>query len=115
MKEIIMYTTSTCPHCKTAKDYLATRGFSFVERNAQLNPAFAHEMREKKLMGVPSFIIGEETLVGFDPKKIETLLDYTVESCPKCSRKMRMPKGKGHVRITCKQCENQFEVESKKM
>lgn len=115
MKEIIMYTTSTCPHCKTAKSYLMERGYPFIEKNAQLDPVAAAEMRAKKLMGVPSFIIGEEAIVGFDARKIEAILDYTVESCPSCERRVRLPKGKGRVKVTCKNCSKAFEVETKKM
>ncbi|MGX8796821.1 glutaredoxin family protein [Fusibacter sp. JL298sf-3] len=115
MKEIVMYTTSTCPHCKTAKAYLQEKGYHFIEKNVQLDKAAAEEMRHRKLMGVPAFVIGEETVVGFDPAKIEAVLDYTVEACPNCSRRVRLPKGKGKVRITCKHCQEAFEVVSKKM
>ncbi|MDN5351546.1 MAG: glutaredoxin 3 [Clostridiales bacterium] len=115
MKEIIMYTTSTCPHCKTAKEYLNSKGFHYIEKNASVDPVARNEMAAKKLMGVPSFVIGDETIVGFDRQKIEALLDYTVEACPKCGQRARVPKGKGTVRITCKQCQNTFTLKTKTM
>lgn len=115
MKKIILYSTSTCPHCKTAKAFLTEKGYVFEEKNAQLDPNVAQEMRQMKMMGVPSFLIGEEVVVGFDPNRIERLLDYTVVSCPQCSRRARVPKGKGKVRITCKQCTTSYDVETEKM
>ena len=115
MKEIVMYTTSTCPHCKTAKAYLLERGFAFVEKNVQVDPVAAQEMRSNKMMGVPAFLIGSETVVGFDPGKIVAILDYTVEACPACERKVRVPKGKGKIKVTCKQCSEQFHIVTQKM
>lgn len=115
MKKIILYSTSACPHCKTAKAFLMEKGYDFIEKNAQLDPAVAQEMRQMKMMGVPSFLIGDEVIVGFDPKRIEALLDYTVVPCPSCSRRARVPKGKGKVRITCKQCGHTYDIETEKM
>lgn len=115
MKEIVMYTTSTCPHCKTAKTFLIEKGYSFLEKNVQLDPVAAQEMRSHKMMGVPSFLVGGETIVGFDPGKIEAILDYTVESCPSCERRVKAPKGKGKIRVTCKQCSHVFEIMTQKL
>ena len=37
---------------------------------------------------------------------------YTYLKCPKCHQKVRVPKGKGKIRVTCPSCDNKFEVES---
>jgi len=29
---------------------------------------------------------------------------YRIYSCPKCSQKLRVPKGVGRIEITCKRC-----------
>ena len=34
---------------------------------------------------------------------------YRFFKCPSCGTVLRVPKGKGHVRITCKSCSNVFE------
>ena len=37
---------------------------------------------------------------------------YSFFKCPSCGTVLRVPKGKGHVRITCKSCGNVFERNS---
>lgn len=34
---------------------------------------------------------------------------YSFFKCPKCGTVLRVPKGKGHIRITCKSCNHVFE------
>jgi hypothetical protein len=40
--------------------------------------------------------------------KVRQRMTYRVFTCPSCSRRCRVPKGKGRVRITCKSCGTQF-------
>lgn len=115
MKEIIVFTSSTCPHCVSAKQFLNERGFKYVEKNVETDVMAANEMRARKLMGVPSFIIGNDTIVGLDKYKIEQLLDYTVEACPSCAQRTRVPKGKGKIKVTCKKCNEVFVIMTKNM
>lgn len=115
MKEIVMYSSDTCPHCQTAKDFLKKSGYKYHEKNISKDPGARQELMNLKIMGVPAFLIGEESIVGLDLKRIEHLLDYTVEACPECKHRTRVPKGKGKVKITCKSCQNQFIVETVKM
>lgn len=56
------------------------------------------------IMGVPAFLIGGETIVGLDTKKIDELVDYTVEKCTECGQKLRIPKYKGSSEIKCPKC-----------
>lgn len=34
--------------------------------------------------------------------------DYHIYSCPNCGQKIRMPRGKGKVEISCPKCHNKF-------
>lgn len=34
---------------------------------------------------------------------------YRYFKCPACGQEVRVPKGKGHIRITCPKCHNQFD------
>jgi len=115
MKEIIMYTSETCPHCKIAKDYLQSKGFKYVQKNITSDPVARQELMAKQIMGVPAFIIGDESIVGLDRQRIEQLLDYTVEACPSCKHRTRVPKGKGTIKVTCKACAHQFVIKTQNM
>ena len=35
--------------------------------------------------------------------------DYRFFKCPGCSQEVRVPRGKGHIRITCPKCRTQFD------
>ena len=35
--------------------------------------------------------------------------EYRYFRCPTCSQEVRVPKGKGHIRITCPKCKGQFD------
>ncbi len=67
-------------------------------------------MIKNKMRGVPAFMIGDETFVGLDIAKIESLVDYKVHNCPKCNQGLRVPKGKGNILVTCSKCEEKFKL-----
>ncbi|SCY67028.1 glutaredoxin family protein [Alkaliphilus peptidifermentans] len=73
-KEVIVYTSNTCPHCHTAKEYLMEKGIKFTERNVSEDTSARKELMSKGIMAVPVVQVGEETIVGFDKGKIESLL-----------------------------------------
>jgi len=41
----------------------------------------------------------------FDDRK-----DFKHFKCPQCGQEMRAPKGKGHIRVTCRKCGRVFET-----
>ena len=110
MNSIIMYTSSTWPHCVTAKDFLSKKGYPYQEKNVSEDPVARTEMRKLKMMGVPAFVIGEETIVGFNPEAIENAIDFKMTRCPKCDTPAKLPKEVGHVKVTCKSCDHTYDV-----
>lgn len=40
--------------------------------------------------------------------KIKDSKDHRYFQCPSCKQKVRVPKGKGNIRITCPKCRTQF-------
>ncbi len=71
---ITLYSTSNCPHCRQAKQYLERRGLRFqildVQRNARAQKAFAR----LGARGVPLIVIGETHIDGFDKRRLDALL-----------------------------------------
>ena len=112
MEKIIVYTTETWPHCKTAKVYLRDKGYSFEEKDVNKDMAARNDMIKRGIQGVPAFIIGDEVVVGLDTGKIERLINYKVLNCPKCNSRLRIPKGKGNLKITCPKCKFDFKMDS---
>ena len=37
---------------------------------------------------------------------------YRILICPQCSQRLRVPRGKGRIRVTCTRCGNRFEAKS---
>jgi ribosomal protein L37AE/L43A len=33
---------------------------------------------------------------------------YAIFKCPSCKQKLRAPKGRGKIQVTCSKCHNQF-------
>lgn len=76
MKKVKIYTTSTCPYCFMAKDYLKEKGVEFEEVDLTEDPEEARKLIEKTgYSGVPQIQIGEEFVIGFDKDKIDQLLE----------------------------------------
>lgn len=81
MKKIIIYTTSWCSWCQKTKRFLENLGYSYEERNVELNPEWGKELIEKSgQMGVPVTLIidenGKEKLViGYDPLSLKEALE----------------------------------------
>ncbi|SDY32055.1 MULTISPECIES: glutaredoxin family protein [Tindallia] len=73
-KKVIVYTSTTCPHCTTAKEYLSSKGVDFEEKNVQSDVAARKELMEKGIMAVPVIKVDEEMVVGVDTEKLDELL-----------------------------------------
>lgn len=69
---LVVYTTTSCPACKMAKSWMRDHDVSYVERSVDTDPAARAELT--KITGgsvaVPTFMVDDEVLTGFDPKGI---------------------------------------------
>lgn len=75
MSKVVIYSSDTCPHCVSAKEYLNEREVEFTERNIQSDKEARKELMDMGHMGVPVLLIDGEEIVGFDKLKIDQLLD----------------------------------------
>jgi glutaredoxin-like YruB-family protein len=70
-----IYTTSMCPYCKMAKDFLKEYKVKFEEINLENNQKAVDEMIEKSNQtGVPVLDINGKIVVGFDTEGIKKAL-----------------------------------------
>lgn len=111
MKDVTLYTTQTCPHCKTAKAFLKQNHIQFVEKDVNYDAEAQNEMTRRGIRGVPTFLIGNDAVVGLDKEKILKLVDHQVVSCPNCQAKLRVPSDKGKISVRCPKCKTSFETE----
>ena len=68
MKKIIIYTSTYCPYCITAKNLLENQNFQFVEKNIDLEPELKTEMinRSNGQKTVPQIFFDEVHIGGCD-------------------------------------------------
>jgi len=75
MSKVIVYSTSTCPYCVMAKNWLKEKKVEFEDVNVGINQERAREMIDKSgQMGVPVIDIDGAVIIGFDRPKMETEL-----------------------------------------
>ena len=76
MKKVIVYTTTWCPYCQSAKEYLTQKGVSYEERNAETDMHAREELVQKSgQTGVPVLDIGGKIVVGFSAQEIDQALE----------------------------------------
>ena len=73
--KVKIYSTSTCPHCKMAKNFMDEHKVDYELFNVGRDQEARQEMIKKSgQMGVPVIIIGDDVFVGFDPAEIKNKL-----------------------------------------
>jgi glutaredoxin len=69
---VTMYSTSWCPHCQRARDYLRSRGIGFIEHDVDQSDSAKRRMRQiNPAGGVPTIQIDDELMVGFSESGFE--------------------------------------------
>lgn len=74
-KNVIVYTTQSCPHCTHLKHYLNSNHVPFKEVDVSKDQKLAQELvRKSGQQGVPQTEINGRIIVGFDKQKIDQIL-----------------------------------------
>jgi glutaredoxin len=72
---IVLYATASCPHCAEARAAIAASGESWEERNPLSSPEALRELlMHAASAAVPTIVIGNRALVGFDRDRFEQML-----------------------------------------
>ena len=75
MKNVIVYSTLTCPYCIKAKKFLEEVGAEYEEKDVAYDKDVADEAVKKSgQMGVPVLDIEGEIIVGMDKEAISHAL-----------------------------------------
>jgi len=73
--EVVLYTTSWCPYCRKARDYLRSRGIDFTEYDIEKDKEAAARKRQLDGRGgVPFAIINGRPIRGFSASTYERAL-----------------------------------------
>ena len=74
-KRVTIYSTPTCPYCRQAKDYLASKGIAFTELNVATDLDSRNAMVQRSgQLGVPVIEVDGQVIVGFNRGKLDELL-----------------------------------------
>ncbi|MBI4053404.1 MAG: glutaredoxin family protein [Candidatus Diapherotrites archaeon] len=74
-KNVVVYSTTTCPYCVMAKDFLKEKKIKFEDVNLSENPARVHEIIEKSgQTGVPVIDVDGKIIVGFNKPELKKAL-----------------------------------------
>lgn len=72
---VVMMSASWCGPCKSMKADLQRRNVVFVELDIDREPKASLVMSMLRARGVPTTIIGEQLMVGYDASRIPPMLD----------------------------------------
>lgn len=80
-----------------------------MEKDINADAAARQELVKRGVRGVPSFLIGDDMVVGLDKDKILQLVDHRTIQCSQCQANLRVPLDKGAIKVTCPRCKNSFD------
>ncbi len=106
MKNVTLLTTSTCPYCKMAKDFLVQNKIHFIEKDVNVDAQARYEMTSRNITGIPAFIIGKDVVVGLDKAKVLELVDHRIVKCINCNTSVRVPTKVGKIKARCPKCKS---------
>lgn len=68
---VTIYTTSSCPWCQKAKEFLKTKKVKYQEIDVSSDKKGLRDMvKMSGQMGVPVLDINKKIIIGFDPEAI---------------------------------------------
>lgn len=76
--KIVLYSTSWCPHCRQAKEYMTSNNIPFINKDVELDNSAMDELTKKyKSQGVPVIVLGndEKVLKGFDEQRFKKAVE----------------------------------------
>ena len=72
--DVVMYSTSWCPHCKRARAYFAQNGIAYQDIDVEKSESGKRDFARLGGGGVPLILVGGKAMRGFDPARMDQLL-----------------------------------------
>jgi len=70
-EQVIFYSTSWCPICKQAREYMRSKEIPFAEYDVEKSDKGKADMEKLNARGVPIMLIGDQKLMGFQPAQFD--------------------------------------------
>ncbi|RTZ58763.1 MAG: hypothetical protein DSZ33_05440 [Gammaproteobacteria bacterium] len=74
-KSVLIYTSSTCAYCKQAKAWMKSNKVPFTERNITTSRSARRAFDKLGARAVPVILVGKQRINGFNPRRLQDLLD----------------------------------------
>ncbi len=74
MPKVTLYSQPGCAPCFAARLFLQSRNVAFEYRDVQADPQAFRELMDLGSRSTPTLRVGEETMIGFDPVRLEAML-----------------------------------------
>jgi glutaredoxin 3 len=74
VERVVMYTTSTCPACRTAKSWMKTNNVPYTEKLIDSDETALAEYSKLTSRVVPTLVIDGKIFSGFSPTQVKTAL-----------------------------------------
>jgi glutaredoxin len=79
---ITVYTQPDCYACALVREWLATRGIAFTERDICADAEAMAEVRAMGALSTPVTVIGETVVIGFNHRKLASVLQGDIQDVP---------------------------------
>ena len=79
--KLTLYTRPDCPPCDWLKTWLRERDLAFEEHDVSTDKLAVFQLvRTYKSQSTPTLVIGDQVLIGFEPEKIEAVLNESART-----------------------------------
>lgn len=71
---VVMYSTSWCPHCKTARQFFDRNNINYIEYDIEESEEGKRQFFELRGRGVPLILVGDEKISGWNAAAVKAAL-----------------------------------------
>ncbi len=76
---VVLYSTSWCPYCRKARQFLQQANIPFTEYDVEESPRAYQQYMKISGKGVPVITVGKQVIQGYDHRVIRSALSQYVE------------------------------------